>query len=311
MPVATLAALLRRCIKQYAPDVRNLECSIEVNPATIGKDDLQELVRAGFNRLSIGVQSFSDKELKRLGRPHSAADAHAVIVAARRAGFSNINLDFMYGVPGQTVSDWRRTLQSALQHEPEHLSIYELTIEEGTLFGALQSQGEMVLPTEEEVLEMMDVTAVELARAGLHRYEISNYARPGRECRHNVNYWHNGSYIGLGAAAVTFLSDRRYPALKDIEGYCGMIESGQEPWIDVEILDQEARFRETVIMGLRLTAGISLSALERRFGLNAEVYYEQRLRFLENQGLLVVEDDMLRLTTSGLDLANQVMAELV
>jgi len=311
LPVGALADFLRKCRRDFALADGSIECSVEVNPATVGDRDLKDLVRAGFNRLSVGVQSFSDAELVRIGRPYSAADARTVLVAARKAGFANCNIDLMFGLPGQTPSSWCATLENALQLAPEHLAIYELTIEAGTPFAGLAEHGQLELPTEEEVLAMMALTVEMTAAAGFRRYEISNYALPGRECRHNINYWRNGSYIGLGAGAVSCLAGRRYRTVEDIDTFCRLIESGHAPWADVEELDREARFRETVVMGLRLTAGIPFAALEKRFGLNPAAYYGKTLSRMERQGLVTIADDRLRLTASGLNLANQVMAELV
>lgn len=311
LPAADLAAFLHACRAKFPLATNEIETSIEVNPATVGETELQQLRQAGFNRLSVGVQSLDDAGLQVLGRPHNAAEARAVVVAARQAGFANLNLDLMFGLPGQTTAGWQRTLQAAIGLGPEHLAIYELTIEEDTPFAALREQGRLALPSEDEVLAMMVITAEETARAGFARYEISNYARPGRECRHNLNYWHNGSYLGLGAGAVSCLDGRRLAAVQDIEQYCRSIESGQEPWSEVEELNPEARFRETVIMGLRLTAGISLADLERRFGVNALNYYGPTLRRLAEQDLVAIDGDNLRLTARGLPLANQVMALLV
>ena len=311
LPVSDLAALLHACRTAFSWSAAEVETSIEVNPATVGEGELRRLRRAGFNRLSVGAQSLVDAELRALGRPHCAAEVRAVVEASRRAGFANLNLDLMFGLPGQTAAGWRRTLQAALELAPEHLAIYELTIEENTRFAELREQGRLALPGEDEVLAMMASTAEETAGAGFARYEISNYARPGRACRHNLNYWHNGFYLGLGAGAVSCLAGRRSAAVQDIEQYCRLIEAGREPWVEVEELDLEARFRETVVMGLRLTGGVSLAALERRFGLRALDYYGPTLRRLSEQGLVAIAGDNLRLTASGLALANQVMAELV
>ena len=311
LPVTELAALLRDCLAKFPWAEGEIETSIEVNPATVGEAELRQLRRAGFNRLSVGVQSLADAELLALGRPHNAAEAQAVVAAARRAGFTNLNLDLMFGLPGQTTAGWQRTLQTALGLEAEHLAIYELTIEENTPFAELREQGRLALPDEDEVLAMMAVTAEETAGTGFERYEISNYARQGRECRHNLNYWHNGSYLGLGAGAVSCRDGRRSAAVQDIDQYCRLNESGQEPWSEVEELNPEARFRETVIMGLRLTAGISQAELERRFGMRAEEYYWPTLTRLVAQGLLIITGGNLRLTPTGLALANQVLAELV
>ena len=311
LPATELAGLLRDCLAKFPWAAGEIETSIEVNPATVGEAELRQLRRAGFNRLSVGVQSLADSELLALGRPHNAAEAGAVVAAARRAGFTNLNLDLMFGLPDQTAAGWQRTLQAAIGLEPEHLAIYELTIEENTPFAELRDQGRLALPDEDEVLTMMAITAEETAGAGFGHYEISNYARPGRECRHNLKYWHNGSYLGLGAGAVSCLDGRRSAAVQNVEQYCRAIESGQEPWSEVEELNSEARFRETVIMGLRLTAGISLVDLERRFGMRAEEYYGSILNRLVAQGLLIIKGNNLRLTPTGLALANQVMAELV
>ena len=311
LSASDLAALLSACRTHWPWAEEEIETSIEVNPATIEAKGLRALRQAGFNRLSVGVQSLTDAELRLLGRPHNAAEARAVVRAARKAGFTNLNLDLMFGLPGQGPEGWRETLLAALDLKPEHLALYELTIEEDTPFAALRAQGRLVLPDEDEVLTMMAITGEETARAGLIRYEISNYARPGRECRHNLNYWHNGDYLGFGAGAVACLAGRRSAAVQDIARYCQLIESGQEPWAEVEELDAEARFRETVVMGLRLTAGISLAEMARRFGLHVVDYYGATLRRLTTQGLLTLTGDNLRLTPTGLALANQVMAPLV
>lgn len=310
LPARELAGLLRECRARFRV-AADSEISIEVNPATVAAADLQLLRRAGFNRLSVGVQSFADGELARIGRPHTAAAARAVIRAAREAGFDNINIDLMFGLPAQTAADFRETLRAALDLAPEHLAVYELTVEEGTPFVGLAARGRLDLPPEEAVLEMMAATDEETGRAGMRRYEISNYARPGRECRHNINYWRNGVYVGLGAGAVSHIEGRRCAAVRDVEEYCRRVEAGLEPWDEVEELDPEARFRETVIMGLRMTAGVSVGGLERRFGLNPASYYGPTLRHLAEQELIIVEEGFLRLTALGLRVANRVMADLV
>jgi len=311
LPVSLLLKLLQSCRRSFGIQHNNLEISLEVNPATVNQDDLSQLFHAGFNRLSIGVQSFNDEYLRMLGRPHTAAEARDAFIMARKAGFANISLDLMYGLPGQSLFAWQETLGIALALEPDHLSIYELTIEKETVFGDMQEQGKLILPEEDVVLRMMKATQEETARKGFHRYEISNYARPGKECLHNINYWQNGSYIGIGAGAVSCLSGRRFSNISNVEEYCRKIETGGSPIGDMEELDHEARYRETVVMGLRMTRGISISWLESRFGLNAADYYGGILKHLQNDDLLAMEGDFLMLTERGLKLANRVMAELV
>lgn len=309
----TLSSLLADCLHKFRC-ADEIEISIEVNPATVDARGLAALRRAGFNRLSIGVQSLNDAELRQLGRPHSVADAVRTVEMARTAGFDNINLDLMYGLPGQAAHCWQTNLDRALELHPEHLSIYELTIESGTPFARQQEHGLLSLPDEDTVLLMLKKTQQMLDRAGFNRYEISNYARPGCQCRHNINYWQNGEYIGIGAGAVAFLDGTRYTAIADAEQFCEIlerIENGREVWTEKEKLERDAAFRETVITGLRMTAGVSLPELTDRFALNAESSYGETLHRLIRQGMLHIVDDRLQLTARGFLLADAVMAELV
>lgn len=310
LPVELLSELLFIC-RGCFPCSDNLEISMEANPATVNRDDLDVLFQAGFNRLSIGVQSFDNEDLVNLGRSHTVQDAKNVFMMARRTGFANISLDLMYGLHNQTISDWRKTLKTALELEPDHLSIYELTIEEGTNYANRLSQGVLHLPDEDEVLSMMQATLEETSKRGFQRYEISNYAQKGKECRHNINYWQNAEYIGVGAGAVSCLSGQRSTLISDIDEYCRIIEAGNSPVTESEALDPEARFRETVIMGLRMTKGISISGLEKRFSLNVIKYYDETLQKLLKDNLLEIADDYLKLSEQGLRLANMVMSELV
>lgn len=307
---AILSDLLQTCLEKNTCS-NEAEISVEVNPATIDTEGLIILRRAGFNRLSIGIQSLNDRELKLLGRAHTADDAIRIAGAARQAGFSNIGIDLMYGLPTQNAQSWRNTLHRTLELAPEHLSLYELTIEEGTPFANRINEGTLQTPHEDLILSMMDITRKSIATTRLARYEISNYALPGFRCRHNLNYWHNGSYIGLGPGAVSCVQGTRYSAVSDVEQFCTLLENGFDPWIRKETLDREASFRETVILGLRLTEGVSLQALYQRFGIDAESYYNTTLQRLLASKLVNLKGDRLRLTEQGLLLANMVMADLV
>lgn len=311
LPSHSLAQLLAELRSLFPFAEGEPEISIEVNPGTIDEAGLQQLRRAGCNRISMGVQSLDDAELRRLGRIHTAAEALACIAAARRAGFDNLSFDLMYGLPGQTATHWQATLDRALALAPVHLSMYELTVEEGTPLADQVGQGILELPAEEEVLAMMAAIETAVGRSDLGRYEISNYAVPGRECRHNLNYWANGSYLGLGPGAVSAFDGGRRAAVADLAAYCRLIAAGQPVWPEVERLTTEAAFRETVIMGLRLLAGVSIAELRQRFGLDLPAYYGSTLDRLVDRGLLALENDRLRLTSKGLPLANRVMAELV
>ena len=310
LPAQQLSTLLHAC-RETCSFADDPEISIEVNPGTVDARSLQGLRQAGWNRLSIGVQSFKDGELGRLGRIHSAQDARQTVSDARGAGFANISLDLMYGLPGQQLEDWRYTLEQALSLEPAHLSLYELTPEEPSpLYDAIQ-RSTTTLPHEDEILAMMACTEALITASPLSRYEISNYARPGRQCRHNLNYWHNGSYLGLGPGAVSSLAGCRYSIPPDLSRYHHLACSGQSAWIAEECLSPEQSFRETVIMGLRMLEGVSARTLMQRYQLDLRTYYGTVLDRLIDQGLLVWRNDSLALTRKGLPLANQVMAALV
>jgi oxygen-independent coproporphyrinogen-3 oxidase len=305
-----LGELVAQCLKSFN-FAEDSEITVEANPNTVTEQALIALRRAGVNRLSLGVQAFSDRLLAGLGRSHTIAEACAAIGAARRAGFANINLDLMYGLPGQNAADWRESLDRALAFAPEHLACYELTIEEETPFARLVETGGLILPGEEEVLAMAELTQDLLARSGLQRYEISNYASSGRECRHNLNYWQNGAYLGLGAGAFSCLSGFRFSTVRDPGLFTGLVAGGHLPLAEGECLPRAARFRESVVMGLRLIKGVSFARLHRQFGLTPPDYYGKVLEDFERQGLVTVTKDSLRLTGAGLPVANQVLARLV
>jgi len=306
-----LGDLLDLCCRSFSWSSVEPEISIEVNPGTIDPKGLAQLRRAGFNRLSIGIQSLDDIELGKLGRIHSREQALATVRAAQRAGFTNINCDLMYGLAGQTLESWNRSLEEIVALGPQHLSLYELTVEEETPLWHEVESGHYLLPPEEEVLAMMARTQELTAQAGLERYEISNYALHNHQCRHNLNYWHNGFYLGLGPGAVSALGGERRAAVADLHQYCYLVAQGVPVWDEVEQLTTEAAFRETVVMGLRMTAGVSISQLKQRFALDLPTYYGDLLPRLIDQGFLHLEGDSLRLTSHGLALANRIMAELV
>ena len=309
-----LAAFVATCLKDYdfnlKPD-EEPEVTLEANPNSINPEMLARFRQAGVNRLSLGQQSFSDVMLNNIGRKHTAQEGINAFVSARAAGFVNINLDLMYGLPGQDVADWEKSLQQAVSLAPEHLSVYELTIEPGTPFAALSSQGKLDLPHEEETLAMIAQAREILAVNGYWQYEISNYARKGFACIHNINYWENGSYLGLGGGAVSSFSGVRIKSTENPVQYTGMIDNGSLPFKEAEFLPLNARFRETVIMGLRMTGGVLLARLEKQFGVTPQVYYGETLARLMGLELLEEAAGRLRLTPKGLLLANRVMEELV
>ncbi len=305
-----LIALLDTCIKQFGFS-RAAEISLEANPETIDLVALQALREAGFNRISLGIQSFDDTELRTLGRIHSAARAEKAVIDVAKAGYTNMSFDLMYGLPGQSLKSWEQTLRRALELEPSHLSAYQLSIEENTAFARLAEQGRLPVPPEEAIVEMDDITQQLCGAAGLHQYEISNFARPGFECRHNLNYWRNDEYLACGAGAVSYLNGERARRILGPEQFCQALEQGEDVIAEREKLSLQESFRETVIMGLRLTNGISEKRLQQRFGLSFAAMYGTELDRLADRHLVNYDGDRLALTDRGRRFANQVMAELV
>lgn len=305
-----LARLLAACRTQFCW-IDDPEITIETNPNTVTAANLASSRAAGANRLSIGVQAFDDRLLAVIGRSHSVAQAVQAVTLARQTGFSNLNLDLIYGLPTQSLDEWRQSLNAALDLSPDHLALYELTIETGTLFAERQSRGELPLPDDDTVAEMAELGHELLARHGYLRYEISNYARPGAECRHNQNYWQNGSYVGLGAGAVSSFDGLRLKNIDNPAEYMARVQAGSVAFQDGEALGLSASFRETVIMGLRMLAGVSLASLRQRYGIEPQTYYGETLKKLRDRGLVEVDDERLWLTPKGLPVANQVLSELV
>jgi len=310
LPAVLLADLLHT-LKKTFPLAEDAEVSIEVNPATIDLHGLFKLRDAGFNRLSIGFQALDDLQLQLIGRPHSAKEAFEAFHHARTAGFENISIDMMYGVPTQSPQQWTQTLHNVLELDLQHLSMYELTLEQNTPLCKAVDGGDMILPPEDDILEMMEITASTLKSTALTRYEISNYAKEDFRCRHNLNYWHNGSYLGIGPGAVSAHAGKRWTAKEDLPLYLDTFLAGKNYEPITEQLDKEQYFRETVMIGLRMTEGVDVNQLEKRFQINPVEYYGATLTNLINQDLLRLRNSKLMLTNKGLRLANTVMAELV
>jgi oxygen-independent coproporphyrinogen-3 oxidase len=296
------------------------EITIEANPGSADSARLDSLRRLGFNRLSLGVQSFQDDELRLLGRVHSAAEAREAHRAARRAGFENVNLDLIYGLPGQSLAAWQRTLAEAVALRPEHLSLYALTLEEGTPLAVDVARGRLPTPDPDLVADMYLWAGEALAAAGYEHYEISNWALPGHRCRHNLVYWHNQPYLGLGAGAHSCLGGFRFAAARDPREYIReVMATGPAPSSDgfaafltrlrhlesvVQITDARA-MAETAILGLRLMEGLSLVAFRRRFGVGLLSVYGPAVAELAAVGLLERANGRLRLTPKGRLLGNE------
>ena len=287
------------------------EVSVEANPGTVDGRYLEMLLAAGANRLSLGVQSFDNLELARIGRIHDGEQACSAIEAAQSAGFTNLNLDLMYGLPGQTPASWQNSLDKAISFNPQHLSLYQLTIEAGTPFHTLLHNNTFSLPVEDDIVAMDEITIALCSSAGLHPYETSNYAAKGYQCRHNVNYWLNNDYLAAGSAAVSCRLGVRERRIADPGEYIHRINRQESVVVEQESLSPEASFRETVIMGLRMVQGVSRTVLYTRYGLDPKEYYGVILKKLLDPGFVELTATHLHITQKGWPLANQIMAELV
>lgn len=288
------------------------EISIEGNPGTLSPERLCVYRAAGVNRLSLGVQSLDDALLCSVGRIHTAAQAKEAVRMAREAGFDNLNLDLMLGLPGQTAAQWERTLSEALAMKPEHLSCYSLIVEEGTpLAESLEKGSCAALPDEDVLAEMDDVTERLMAQAGFARYEVSNWAKPGRACRHNIAYWECLPYLGLGCAAHSDMDGRRFFNPADFDEYIGIARRGETRREAEGGNTQADRMFERMMMGLRMTRGVALERFARDFGrLPRDVWPEQIARFSQG-GLICEAAGRLRLTARGMQVMNGVLSELL
>jgi len=315
-PPAEMAAILDglRGIFDVSPDA---EIALEANPGSLSTDYLHALRECGFNRLSIGVQSFDDGELVSLDRIHSADDARAAYAAARTAGFDNINLDFIYGLSEQPLPAWQRTLEAALAMAPEHLSLYALTVEEGTPLARDVARGRDPDTQAEHYVWAED----RLARAGYEHYEISNWARPGRRCRHNLLYWQNREYLGLGAGAHSFLNGVRFSAVLLPNRYAELVDEsaasvaaggGQMRHLaGAETITPELSMSDTLILGLRLIEGVHARDFERRYGKPINDIYGDVVSEFVGYGLLERTETHVRLTRRGRLLSNELFQRLL
>ena len=306
--MARLMDTLRSCF-DLLPDA---EITMEGNPGTLTAEALAAYRAAGVNRLSLGVQSMEDALLVAIGRIHTAKQAVEAVRMAREAGFENINLDLMYGLPGQTCAQWENTLRQALTLAPEHLSCYSLILEEGTpLYDQVQAGSCAPLPDEDALCAMDDATAGLLTAAGYAQYEVSNYARPGKACRHNIVYWECEPYLGLGLGAHSDMDGRRFYNPEDWEDYLCMARSGEAARAQEGENTLRDRMFERMMMGLRMTRGVDCTRFEHDFGQTPEAVWQKAVTRFIRQGLMERAGDRLRLTSRGMQLMNSVLVDLM
>jgi oxygen-independent coproporphyrinogen III oxidase len=310
LTVEQIKRLLSACREAFAVD-EQAEITLEANPGTLNAEQLKGLRAAGINRLSLGSQSFDAELLHTLGRIHTPEEIEQALSNARAAGFRSINLDFMFGLPGQTMHHWKSTLDRALALHPEHFSLYSLIIEEGTLFYTWTHEGRIIPGDEDLCADMYEYADERLQAEGYENYEISNWALPGHQSQHNLTYWQNLPYIGMGAGAHSFFGGRRFSNVLDPQEYIRLLQKQQRPEADGEIIDRLQEMSETAFLGLRTAQGLHLPTFEERFAESFTQFVGTRLRAVEEAGLLEHEDQWIRLSKRGRLLGNEVFLRLL
>lgn len=288
-----------------------LEFTVECNPGTIDPAYLKMLRRYGVNRLSFGVQTFDDALLKRIGRIHTGSQAREAMELARAAGFRNVSMDLIYGLPDETIEMLQHDLETMISLQPEHISIYGLQLEEGTAFAKMQELGKLHLPDDDTVEKMYDTMTSFLPQHGYARYEISNFARPGFESRHNLSYWQDVPYLGLGAAAHSYLDGQRYENVHEIPLYIEGIRSGKGVRREEEPATRTIAMEEFAFLALRTAQGIDKRRFAEKFGVTLTEVYAKPIAKLRQQGLLAEDGDFVHLTELGMKYGNAAFEEFL
>lgn len=288
-----------------------IEITIEMNPATVSPESLAGYRSLGINRASFGVQTFNDIDLKLLARGHDADDARQTYKMLRNAGFTNVSFDLIAGLPGQSIDDWSRNLDEAIEMSPEHLSLYLLEIHESTPLAEQVRSGRRTPIDDELAAQMYEMLLDRLAAAGYEQYEISNFSRPGFESRHNSKYWTLDPVFGFGVSAHSFDGQRRYANERDTNKYVAMLEAKKSPVIDDLLLSNEQLSSDYAFLSLRLSKGVNLSAFQNRFGIVLTEKYAAGLSSILDAGLVTLDDENLFLTRKGMLYSNEVFQVFV
>ena len=302
--------ILSSCFHNFSVAER-AEITVEANPGTIDDNKIKILFQAGVNRISLGGQSFNDRVLKKIGRIHNKEDITRTYQLARYAGFKNINIDLMFGLPGLSRREFEKTLKELLILRPEHISLYALTIEPDTPFQQLVESGRVRIPSD-DFSSVLFTDAINLfSENGYEHYEISNFALPGKRCIHNERYWKNESYLGIGVGATSYLDNKRYQNYQDLNQYIYLLKNGILPIKYQEILPWKERMAETIILRLRMMEGLSRFDFKRQFGVPLEKVFYRPLQTLQEQGLLDSDGTSYFLTKKGILLANNVFIQFL
>lgn len=302
---------LLTAVQKLLPIHKEVEFTIEANPGDLPADKLRVLKDLGVNRLSLGVQTFNNELLKRIGRSHRVKDVYETVEAAKRIGFDNISIDLMYGLPGQKIKDVEDSLKETFSLDIQHCSAYSLIVEPKTVFYNLLQKGKLPLPGEDVEGEMYELIMAEMEAHGLHQYEISNYAKPGYESRHNLVYWNNEEYFGFGAGAHGYLNGVRQANIYPINKYIQTVEGGDFPVRSKTTLTEKERMEEEMFLGLRKTAGVSIDRFREKFGRNLLDIYGEQIERLVNRKLITITENSIRLTKAGKMVGNEVFMEFI
>ncbi len=316
LPTALLSDLISQTFSHF-DFIEGYEATIEANPGTLDREKLSTIRSVGINRISLGAQSFDDDELALLGRVHTGKEAEHALDLAREAGFENIGIDLIYGLPGQNIDSWKKTLERAVSLGPEHISTYELTVEkETTLHKYIESQT-LHLLDEEKIIEMYEFTIDYLISKGFIHYEISNFALPDYQCRHNLNYWERGEYYGAGTAAHSHIGRKRLHNTMDTDEYLRLISEDRSALRGSEDISEKRALSEAVFLGLRKKDGLIVESLSRRYRINILSHFHKEIKNLQDAGLIEIVgspssyETSLRLTRKGLMLSNEVFVYFI
>lgn len=302
---------LLTAVQKLLPIHKEVEFTIEANPGDLPIEKLSALKELGVNRLSLGLQTFNNQLLERIGRSHRVKDVYETVEAAKRIGFDNISIDLMYGLPGQKIKDVEDSLKETFSLDIQHCSAYSLIVEPKTVFYNLLQKGKLPLPGEDVEGEMYELIMAEMEAHGLHQYEISNYAKPGYESRHNLVYWNNEEYFGFGAGAHGYLNGVRQANIYPINKYIQTVEGGDFPVRSKTTLTEKERMEEEMFLGLRKTAGVSIDRFREKFGRNLLDIYGEQIERLVNRKLITITENSIRLTKAGKMVGNEVFMEFI
>ena len=308
-PTSLTAVQLDRLLagaREILPFKEGKEFTVEANPGDLTKEKLQVMKNYGVNRLSMGVQTFDNRLLKKIGRKHTAEDVYQSMRFLEEENFTNVSIDLIYALPGQTLEGYRETLNQALALDLPHYSLYSLILENKTMFMNWVRQGRLELPDQETETRMFEETIQAMEKKGRHQYEISNFGLEGHESKHNLMYWNNDHYFGFGAGASGYLGNKRYRNKGPIQHYLRPLRAGELPVLETEVLLRENQIEEEMFLGLRKKIGISKQHFYERYQQTIESLYSKVLTDLEKEGLLVNESDRIYLTPKGTFLGNEV-----